>query len=372
MTLIELLLTTIVGKATIFRMSKVIISGIQQIGTGVTDVQSAFKWYRQNFGIDIPIFDDSGEATLMVHYTGGKPQVRRAILAINLQGGSGLEIWQFKERKPKIPSFQVAVGDLGIFLARIKSRDIEKTYKRLDSQGAELISGIYENPALEKHFFLRDPFGNIFQVVETNEWFTRKGNDTGGICGCLIGVTDIDRARRLYTDILGYDQVLYDRKGVFEDFARLPGGGEEVRRMLLAHSEQRMGSFSRLIGPSRIELVQCITRRPAKIFEGRYWGDPGFIHLCFDIRGMTALREKCNESGIPFTVDSSESFDMGDAAGHFSYVEDADGTLIEFVETHRLPVMKKLGIYLDLRKRDPEKPLPDWMIRMLSFGRVKN
>ena len=32
-----------------------------------------------------------------------------------------------------------------------------------------------------------------------------------------------------------------------------------------------------------------------------------------------------------------------------------DGTLIEFVETHKVPVLKKLGWYLDLRKRDPKK-----------------
>lgn len=349
-----------------------IISGIQQIGIGVPDVETAFKWYRRHFNIDVPAFDDSGEAGLMVRYTGGKPHFRRAILALNLQGGSGLEIWQFTERNSYPPSFPLSAGDLGIFLARIKSRNIEKTYKRLISGGIEPMGIISENPAGEKHFFLRDPFGNIIQIVESDEWFGRSKDDTGGVCGCMIGVTDIDRSCLLYSDLLGYDHVLYDEKGVFEDFAALPGGGEVIRRVLLAHSKRRKGSFNRLIGPSRIELVQCVTRKPRKIFDGRYWGDQGFIHLCFDINGMETFRDKCNEVGFPFTVDSSKSFDMGDAAGHFSYIEDADGTLIEFVETHRLPIIKKLGLYLDLRKRDPEKPLPDWMIKMLSFSRVKD
>jgi catechol 2,3-dioxygenase-like lactoylglutathione lyase family enzyme len=353
-------------------MSKAIISGIQQIGVGVTDVDSAFKWYRQHFGADVPAFDDSGEAGFMVRYTGGVPQVRRALLAINLQGGSGMEIWQFTGRKPQSTSFQIELGDLGIFLARIKSRDIEKTYARLSKSEAELPGDICRDPVDGRHFFLKDPFGNIFQLVEDDSWFARNGGDTGGVCGCLIGATDIDSSRRLYSAILGYDRVIYDEKGIFEDFAVLPGGKEEVRRVLLAHSEERKGGFSRLIGPSRIELVQCISRKPRKIFEDRYWGDPGFIHLCFDIHGIEAIREKCSEAGFPFTVDSSESFDMGDAAGHFSYIEDDDGTLIEFVESHRLPILKKLGIYLNLQKRDPEKPLPDWMIRMLSFNRVKD
>jgi hypothetical protein len=33
--------------------------------------------------------------------------------------------------------------------------------------------------------------------------------------------------------------------------------------------------------------------------------------------------------------------------------------------------MKKLNLSLDLRKRDPEKPLPRWLLGMLRFMRVK-
>jgi len=353
-------------------MDSVIISGIQQIGIGVEDIDAAFRWYRKNFGMDVPAFDDIGEASHMLRYTGGKAQVRHAILAINLQGGSGFELWQFKGRKPQHPSFSVAVGDLGIFLARVKSRDIEKTYQGFRSNAAELISDISQDPAGEKYFFLKDPFGNILQVIEGDDWFAGRGNHTGGACGCMIGVADIDRSRRLYTDILRYDCVVYDKTGVFSDLVALPGGDKEVRRVLLSHSQPRRGSFSRLIGSSRIELVQCLARKPRKIYEDRYWGDPGFIHLCFDIHGIGTLSRKCEEAGFPFTVDSRQSFDMGDAAGHFGYIEDADGTLIEFVESHRIPILKKLGLYLDLRKRNPEKPLPDWMIRMLSLSRVRD
>jgi len=60
----------------------------------------------------------------------------------------------------------------------------------------------------------------------------------------------------------------------------------------------------------------------------------------------------------------------GEAAGRFSYIEDPDGTLIEFVNTHKLPIMKKWGWYLNLRKRKKQKPLPDWMLKTLSFNRV--
>ena len=92
---------------------------------------------------------------------------------------------------------------------------------------------------------------------------------------------------------------------------------------------------------------------------------------------MDELKNFAESKGFPFKVDSKKShegnsFDMGEAAGHFSYIEDPDGTLIEFVETHKIPVLKKLGWYLDLRKRDPDKSLPDWMVKTLKFSRVKN
>jgi hypothetical protein len=125
-----------------------------------------------------------------------------------------------------------------------------------------------------------------------------------------------------------------------------------------------------------MELIQVTDRKPEQIFKNRYWGDLGFIHLCYDIKGMDALRTECESKGFAFTVDSThalktDTFDMGEAAGHFAYIEDPDSTLIEFVETDKIPIMKKFGWYLDLRKRDPRKPLPNWILKTLKYSRVK-
>jgi hypothetical protein len=87
---------------------------------------------------------------------------------------------------------------------------------------------------------------------------------------------------------------------------------------------------------------------------------------------MNALKKTCENAGYPFTVDSSNSFDMGEAAGHFTYIEDPDGALIEFVETHKVPVVKKIGWYLNLKNRNPKAYLPNWMVKAMSFNRVKD
>jgi catechol 2,3-dioxygenase-like lactoylglutathione lyase family enzyme len=146
---------------------------------------------------------------------------------------------------------------------------------------------------------------------------------------------------------------------------------KQFRRVLLRKTMNQTGAFSRLLGNVEIELVQDLDSKPRKIFDGRSWGDLGFIHVCFDTLDMDGLKQRCTENGFPFTVDSNNTFDMGEAGGRFTYLEDPDGTLIEFVETHRVPIMKKIGWYLNLKDRKTKKPLPDWMVSTMGWGKVK-
>ena len=353
-------------------MDKKLICGIQQIGIGVPDVEKAWAWYRRYFGMDVPVFQDAGEAPFMLDYTGGTVQARTATLAINLTGGGGFEIWQYTSRTPTGPSFELRIGDFGIFCARIKSRDVKAAWEHFAQNGVGTTQPLVRDPAGKEQFFVSDPQGNFFQVVEGMDWFQKGKYPTGGPSGCMIGVSDIDKARALYSDILGYDTVLYDEEGKFDDFNGVPGGDKKFRRVLLSHSEERKGSFSRMFGTTSIELVSVKNRKAKKIFQERYWGDLGFIHLCFDVKGMDLLKKECEEKKYPFTVDSKDAFDMGQAAGRFSYTEDPDGTLIEFVETDKVPIAKSIGWYLNLSKKDPEKRLPDWIIKALRFNRVKD
>jgi len=357
-------------------MNSYIISGIQQIGIGVSDLNEAWKWYNLHFGMDCRIFEDVSVAKLMLPYAGGKPRSRHAVLALNLQSGGGFEIWQYKGREPKAPAAEVLAGDLGIFACKIKTKDVQLTTDWLRTKGVKVISGPGKDPAGNNTSFVFDPYGSIFQIVQASDWFMKESKNTGGSYGAIIGVTDIEKARVVYSDILGYDEVVYDKTGEFEDLRELPGGRMAFRRVLLRRTTPFSGAFSKMLGNSEIELISVSNRVPSKIFEGRYWGDKGFIHLCYDMHGMDQLKDQCTAKGFPFTVDSrisqsGNSFDMGEAAGHFSYIEDPDGTLIEFVETHKVPILKKLGWYLDLRKRNPNKSLPNFILKALKYSRVK-
>ena len=356
-------------------MKGYVISGIQQMGIGVLNVKEAWDWYNRHFGMDCRVFEEEAEAKLMLPYTGGEPRSRHAVLALNLQSGGGFEIWQYKGREPVAKKDQIRIGDLGILACKMKTRNSLNTLASFRAKGVSVPSSVTTDPSGKKTFYMRDLYGNLFQIVEAYDWFRNEKKMTGGSYGAVIGVTNIEKSRVVYSDILGYDDLIYDKTGIFEDLSELPGGENECRRVLLRRSIPFAGPFSKVLGNSEIELISTITPGK-KTYDERFWGDPGFIHLCYDMRGMDELKSFCDEKGFPFTVDSKTShqgnvFDMGEAAGHFSYIEDPDGTLIEFVETHKIPMLKKLGLYLDLRKRDPQKSLPDWMLNTLKFSRVK-
>ncbi len=346
-----------------------IISGIQQIGIGVTNLYEARDWYKKFLGYDVVIFDEAAEAGLMLQYTNNQVQKRHAILAYNMKGGGGFEVWQYTSRKPEAVKFEIQLGDTGIFACKIASPDVEKAYLEFQKNDVNIISQLKDSPTGKKHFFIKDPYDNIFEIEHGDDWLQNQDKLTGGNSGATIGVTNMDVSIKFYSQILGYDVVVYDEEGTFEDLSGIAGGNEKYRRVLLKHSKKRTGAFSPLFRNSSIELIEAKDRTVKKIYENRLWGDLGFIHLCFDIIGMNDLKEECQKAGFPFTVDSANSFDMGEAAGHFSYIEDPDGTLIEFVETHKVPIIKKIGWYLNLEKRGQEKPLSKFFFKILGASR---
>ncbi len=351
-------------------MASYFVSGIQQVGIGVTDAETAFAWYRKAFGMDICVFKDRAEASLMTRYTGDQKHSRHAILAMNMEGGGGFELWQYTSRQPAPLMRPVSFDQTGILAIKLKTRDVVAALPALHASGPQALSPITRNPEGKRHFYVRDPFGHWFEVVEEAEFFSNTGSAVGGVCGAVMGVRDVDRALR-YFQIFGFDRVLIDRERMFDDWNSMPGTRQVFRRVLIAQSQPGRGAFGGLLGPVTLELIEAREHRGEHVFAGRQWGDCGFIHLCFDVHNLPELTRVLGHRFSPCTVDSRDAFEMGNAAGHFCYHEDPNGTLIELVEAHRLPLLPALGWSLNLKTRDSRRPLPRWLLGMMRFSRVR-
>jgi hypothetical protein len=63
---------------------------------------------------------------------------------------------------------------------------------------------------------------------------------------------------------------------------------------------------------------------------------------------------------------------MGNTKVHCTYIDDPDKTWLEMIEVHKVPIIEKWGIYLNVEKRPADKPLPDFMLKALRFSRIKD
>ena len=358
------------------------IGGIQQVGVGVDDLTTGWQWYRDQLGFDLPIFRDRGLATLMGHYTNGKSEEREAMLAINMVGGGGVEIWQYINRLPRTFSPPIAIGSPGIYGIRLKCTSLSAAHRFARQQRLNC-SEIFELPHGQSNFALYDHLNNLYMVTAQPDLLQRRAHPIGGVCGAIIGCSDIEQALPIYSGLLGYDQVVYDYRAPLQYQPQLEtlyrgtrptaalGEPHMVRQLRLERSSPPRSPLAPLYGHSHLELWElCQAAKPPHIFARRQWGDIGFIHLCFEIGGLDDFRHHAAKSGVSFTVDSGTTFRMGEAGGRFAYIEDPDGTLIELVETHRITLSKRLAISINLQ-RPNRRSLPRPFFWLLSLGRKR-
>jgi len=349
------------------------IHGMQHLGVGVPEHAKAWKWYRKFFGLDMPFFNDEADAELMTIYTNNRIISKRAAMVLNMKGGCAMEVVRPSTFKATHADVDHQLGDLGINVGWVKTPDVQAAFEFFKENGAEVLSAIVTMPNGWKAFHIKDLNGLNFQIVEAKDFYTKSKHVTGGTSGCTVGVSDMEKAMTFY-GVLGYDEVVYDESGAFEDWSTVNGGHGKYRRVLLTQSNPSGGGFSKLLGKTFLELVLDLSdRKPVKIYEGRQWGDIGFVHLAYDIRNMKALGEKLETIGHGFTCDTKDVLSMGESTRvHCTYTEDPDGTLIELIEVYKIPIIEKLGIYLNVEKRPPSQSYPDLMLKALKFMRVKD
>jgi len=335
-------------------------------------MDTALRFYRKFFGLDIPFFDSVQPAPLMDIYTRNTTITKRASMVVNLQGGCAIEVIRPTSFDPVKAIQPIQMGDLGVFITQVKCKSLSASHRFCKEQGASGVTSIQMDPNGRETFYIQDLDGNHWQFLQGDSWYTNSGHHSGGVIGCTTGVSNMDAALKLYGELLGFDEVIYDKTANFSDWNELPSGDQRFRRVLLSQSNQPGGGFARVTGKTYIELVQALERSPTYIFEDRIWGDTGFAHIGFDVKGMKALGVDLAAAGYGFTCDSRNALSMGNTKVHCTYIHDDDRTLIEMIEVYKVPIIEKWGVFLNVEKRDPLKPLPNFMLKALRFSRIKD
>ena len=139
-----------------------------------------------------------------------------------------------------------------------------------------------------------------------------------------IIVSDIERAKKFYADVLGL-QVAMQTEIDEPEFARGVGiPGTKVRAVF----------FSVPNTSTLIEVFQYVAPRPSKeIPAGTLPSDIGIGHLCFQVDDIDAAYERLHKNGVPFIstpvrIPTSHK-DVGGV--RFCYFKDPDGVLLELI-----------------------------------------
>ena len=117
------------------------------------------------------MFEEEAVAELMLAHTDGEPRARHAVLAANMRGGGGFEIWQHKGKKPEPIAFDIHLGDLGINIGKIKSDNVKAAYEKFQKSGLNLLGPVQKDPVGNNHFYMKDAYGNMWEIKNVNEVF---------------------------------------------------------------------------------------------------------------------------------------------------------------------------------------------------------
>ena len=139
-----------------------------------------------------------------------------------------------------------------------------------------------------------------------------------------IVVSDIERSKRFYTEVLGL-QVAMETEIDEPEFARGVGiPGTKVKGVFFAVPNT----------PTLIEMFQYVAPRASRpIPAGSLPSDIGIGHLAFQVDDIDAVYEKLREKNVPFVsgpVTLPETHkDVGGV--RFCYFKDPDGVLLELI-----------------------------------------
>jgi len=320
------------------------INGIQHIGIGVTDRDKAFLFYNDALGFSVPMSRHSGNCKGVLPLI-KKDEERKVVIALNSHGGGLVEIFQYTSKKPVPRPKEVDFSYNGCLFFGLKVKNVGKSLGIIERHGGERVTEPSAfTPKAEAGWrtaMFLDTEGIQAMLLEYPESGMGHGNGgsrIGGVEYVGIGVSDIEDSVEFYTRVLEYDKIVYRTEGTYPEWDPLFGKGRFMKRALLRRSGNPEGIFRHFLHGGMIELIQVEGNTGKHNFDGRKWGDIGFMEVAFDVTDIDETLEEVARKGVSLAAPPYVQ-DMGmNTKATFAYIRDPDGSLLEFADISRLPV----------------------------------
>jgi catechol 2,3-dioxygenase-like lactoylglutathione lyase family enzyme len=311
-----------------------LITAFQHVGMGVHDTDRTYEFYRKLMGFRVKLSDQTSYLEEMAPIIGAVVEMR-ALMAMNAKGGAAIELIEHVSTRPLEPPQPVQWGDLGYLELGLKAFNLDQLYLNLKRKGVEFLTPVRSMElsvgGRERYAYLRDPDGLLLQLVEDKGG---KRPAVGGVRHVGIGVSDMEKARSYYHDVLGFADLLHEFEGRVPELDEVTGG-KEMELVVLGHRAEGESAMP-LLERAIVKLIYTPGYKGKVIYEGRRWGDIGLMEMAFDVSDLAGtvngLIAKGAELYHPPTF-----VDMGSGtAGNFSYIKDPDGNVVEMVAVEKV------------------------------------
>jgi catechol 2,3-dioxygenase-like lactoylglutathione lyase family enzyme len=326
-----------------------LIAAFQHVGMGVHDTDSTYEFYRKLMGFRIKLSDQTSYMDEMTPIIGALVELR-ALMAMNVGGGAAIELIEHTSTRPMEPPEPVQWGDIGYLELGLKAFKLDQVYLDLKSKGVEFITPVrsmeLSTGGRERYVYLRDPDGLLLQLVEVDGG---KRPAVGGVRHVAIGVSDMERARTFYRDVLGFGDTLHEFRGRIPELDEVTGG-REMEMAVLGHRPEGFSAMP-LLERAIVKLVHTPGYKGKTIYEGRRWGDIGLMEMAFDVSDLAGTASGLIARGAELYHPPTR-VDMGSGTiGSFAYIKDPEGNVVEMVEVEKVmhaspKVMKYVMVWL--------------------------
>jgi len=320
------------------------INGIQHIGIGVSDRDRSYEFYRNALNFTVPISKNTGNCMGVIPFI-EKDEIRNVVIPLNPFGGALVEIFQYTSRTPAPIPKEVSFSYNGFLFYTLKVKNIEKSLERIEQHGGRIVSRKSTFTPMKERGWNTAVFqdidgihGTLLEYPESNVGCGNGHPKIGGVEHVAIGVSNIKESTDFYRNILGYDDVLYYTEGSFPEWDTMFGKGKKLKRALLRRTAKPNGLFRHFLRGGMIELIETEDNTGRHNFEGRQWGDIGFMELCFDVTNIDETLESVTKKGAVIIAPPHKQHMGMNTFATFAYIRDPDGSKLEFADISSLPV----------------------------------
>ena len=313
------------------------INAMQHIGQGVRDVDTTYNFYKGLLGFKVKLNDLTVASKEMASVI-GSVETMRMMMAVNAKGGGIIELIEHKSRPITGLPDDGLYGNYGILEAGYGVRNIEKVVSGFKAKGVQFLTPICElqlkNGRRWRYAYLKDPDGLPLQLTEDLQPGASSAPQAAvhGVTHVGIGVSNLDRSKEFYKSALGFDRLLYEFEGVVPEMEPVAGRPLRAKMAILERSLPPTGPMASLLPRGVIKLYEVLDRKGRHIYDGRCWGDIGCMEFCLDVSDLLSTVDAMKKKGIKIYLPPVE-INMGSGSkGLVAYIQDPDGTTVEFVE----------------------------------------